>query len=296
MNELVAHLRYSTSARIRDFALAFGLSVVPGMAAASMIPGAGCLHVVAAWVGCSAVPILVLGLWRWSRKGFLDRHGAAIQSARGGPVRSLAWEEVDEIFPAGKAGVEFRGRGIRMRFSDDFEPLGVAWAVAGRRRGRALRDELKRRLDAGETLRFRGPWGVGAAGLTAALVAGFFFPLLSVGPAALLQGPPPGSRAHEAWVLRSAMGLMFSALMAVVLGLVLARIVRTCGWVELGPEGLSVRETFRVRRIPWTAIRRIENQEGRVHLFREVGPPRVLLPGLGNSIFLEELIRSRTGR
>ncbi|HEX7897868.1 MAG TPA: hypothetical protein VF950_08920, partial [Planctomycetota bacterium] len=131
-------LRYSGMARIRDIAVSFGIAVVAGSLlfpfAKDRFDDPGFAHLLAVWVGLSAPPALVAGLWRWGRRGRLDEEGATLTLSSRGPFLRLAWADVEEIYRVGAQGFELRGAGERLLFSDDYAGVRAAWDLLWRLR------------------------------------------------------------------------------------------------------------------------------------------------------------------
>jgi hypothetical protein len=277
-------LRYSAMARTRDITLSFGAAVVLG----SMVfpffkhrfdqPGFALL--LAVWVGLSAPMVLVAGLWRWGRRGRLDKEGASLTLSARGPFLRLAWADVEEIYRAGATGFELRGDGARLLFSDDFDGMDAAWARLWQLRGDSLRRELHAALDAGTTIRFRGPVDPSIGLLKAGLLLAFLGPPLLA---------PLAFAARHPEYLAIGAALFCSVWVGVILWGMLRVTAWRSGWVEIGAEGLAMRGAGRARRWAWSELASVAGWVVRP----KSGRARRVDPGLGNIVYLESLCRRR---
>lgn len=290
-------LRYSASAKFRDGLMCLALATVPAAVAMAVLErfevDLNSLHFLACLAAASTPFVLVAGLWRWGRRGRVGTDGVFYAESARGQLLHLAWLEIDGIHAVGREGVELRGEEIRIRFSDDFDGLAPAWGLIGRLRGAALNAELRRRFSAGETVRFRGPDSAGVGIARAAVLFAIVGPIF--GSAVWLIG--------GAWWTPHRMGgdalgcgglLLFFGVF--VTAAFLLRIRSRCGWVEIGPAGLTVQGGTRVE-CRWADLQQMASSERYGLVFQRsdglgFGIPR----DVANFGLLEELIRSRTGR
>jgi hypothetical protein len=296
-NDNALELRYTGEAKTRDLLFAAVPAMVLGSAAAMLlrdrVDDVTFPFILAAWTGAGLPFVLVAGIWRWGRRGRMDVHGASMMLSSRGPVERLAWEEVEEVFRVGQEGVELRGASLRLRFSGDFAPLGGAWAWVGRFRGAALGAELQRKVEAGETLRFRGPVEPGIALLRAAALVAFLLPAAAA-PLVFLSRLPARPMPSALWWSSHGMAVFATAWVSIILLGMLAAVLSSCGWVELGPRGLAFRTAVFPAFLAWDEIRSVEATKGSYLQVRIAAGRSVLLPTTyANGRFLEELIRRR---
>lgn len=293
-------LRYSGWAKLRDLYVASLIAFLPGgLAHAALVvnrvlPEPTVAGFFACWAAAWVPLVLVAGLWRWGGRGRMDEVGLAYAESSRGPIRELAWRDVEEIRWVGRTGVELRAGELRIRFSDDFVPNGKAWRWAGRCRGHALRAELHRRFAAGETLRFGRPASREAALLRTVVVllaaAPVLFWLVSVMILDWVSSPVPGDRFASS---RSGPAAVFLAIAGIIVAGLLLRIRASCGWVELGPAGVAV-QGVTLTVCSWKDLHAMgqPNRDG-LALRRADGLRFRIDRDVANFMFLEELIRSR---
>jgi hypothetical protein len=272
-------LRYSATAKTRDITLSFGLGVIVGSCLFALykdrvFEDPSFASLLSFWVLFSAPAVFLFGVWRWGRRAILDENGVS----QGPPWRRLAWPEVEEIYSVGVRGFELRGHGVEIRVTDDYTNPVEGWREAGRRRGRSLENELRAALDAGGTVRFRGPVepAMGIVRIAAALF--FLLPPMMAALASAIRAP------GSALVIGA---LVFSGWLGTILWSIVRNLLWSFGWVEIGPGGLSMRGAGRERRWAWSEIDAIA---GYIVHPRE-GPRVKLDPGLANLHFLESLSR-----
>jgi hypothetical protein len=289
-------LSYFAAAKLRDVVLRVALALVPGGIAAVWLEDRGpddfgAAHVFACWAGATAPFVLVAGLWRWGRRGRVDADGVSYAGSARGPVRQLAWREIEELCCVGREGVELRGLEGRLRFSDDFDGLGGAWDRIGRLRGAALGAELRRRFDVGETLRFRGPDSTLVALVRAAILLAIASPVLFGLGFVVIESVLRGEHGDG---LGCGGILLLGA--AVLVAVPLFRFRVRCGWVELGPGGLTVQGLFRSSH-RWADLPSMGTVPGEGLLFQTVRGVRFRVPAeTANVMLLESLIRGRMER
>jgi hypothetical protein len=299
MAENALELRYSAAAKARDVVYCFIVGMVLGSIAAAflkdrLLDDPGCAFVLACWVGATAPPVFVAGLWRWGRRGWVDADGVGYAESARGPVRQLAWREVEEICCVGREGAELRGGDVRIRWTDDFAPLGRTWALIGRYRGATLGADLRRRFLAGETLRFRGPESPAANLARAGILVAFAFPVVVGLGLLIVEALQP-----RGWGMGDdglgCLGILLLAILT-VLGVILFRLRERCGWVEVSPAGLTVQGATRID-CRWEDLQAMGTGDRHGLRFRSAQGARFGIPrDVANFVFLEELIRSRKER
>jgi hypothetical protein len=144
--------------------------------------------------------------------------------------------------------------------------------------------ELRAALDRGETLRFRGPVEAGPAALRGILLLAF---LLPPALATLVYALRRLSESQSSF--SGGVALVGFAWISIMLGILLRSTAWSCGWVELGPEGLALRGAGPPKRWRWDELKAVDGL--RVSPRQGAGVP--LDPRLGNLLFLESLGRRR---
>jgi hypothetical protein len=282
-------LRYSRAAKGRDVILAFGMALFPGALLADYlkdrwIDDLRTAHVFACWAAASAPIVLVFGLWRWGRRGWVDADGVSYAESARGPVKQLVWREIEEIYCVGREGFALAGSEVRIRFTDEFSSLGDAWSRIGRYRGAALRVELGRRFADGETLHFRGPDSREVGWIRAGVFLAIVLPLLGMASYAMTLGGG-----------EFGCGFVFFAFLATFIVFTLAAIRERYGWVEVGPAGLTVQGKSRVD-CRWEQLHSMGTEQNYGLVFQTTDGLRFGIPrDVANFMFLEELIRKRKG-
>jgi hypothetical protein len=294
MSDDAVDLKYTRDARMRDVLVCVALAMILGSVVAPLVrrfvdDDVGLAFVLACYAGALAPLVLVAGLWRWGRRGRADADGVAISASSSGPVQRLAWAEVDEIFALGSQGFELRGNGKAVRVSTDFDGVDRAFALFQRHRAASLAESIGRTLDAGGTVRFRGPLETSAAIVQGLIHIVVFTPVL-MGPWLLIPKARPFD-GREAWFFTLCLVAVALAVMLVVF---LRSKARDCGWVEVGPDGLAYRLAGRPRRFRWDEVASAgADAAGRLILQSKAGDRAVVPLTFGNFPYLVAALHAR---